>query len=90
MNALQRANLLADLEGDIEGGVSKSLEDLIGERGYDFHKLDRYTLAAIDERFFSCDKCGWTHTVDEMGETEAGDGLLCVYCEAVLDAGYIG
>lgn len=80
MNALERANLIDDLVGDIEGGVAKSLEQLIEERGYDFDTLDRHTLAAIDERFFVCDQCNWTMPVDELSETEVGDGFLCREC----------
>lgn len=80
MNALERTNLISDLEGDIEGGVAKSLEQLIEKRGYQFDRLDRHTLAAIDEMFFVCDQCDWTMPVDELSETETGDGFLCKEC----------
>ena len=88
MNALERTNLIADLEESIgDWGLSESLEAILESKGYELEKLDRHTLAAIDERFFSCDVCGWTHTVDEMGETEVGDGHMCQYCEAVAEVG---
>jgi hypothetical protein len=80
MNALERTNLLDELEMSVQGGVAESLENLIESLGYEFSMLDRHTLAAIDERFFTCDTCNHTMPVDELSETEAGDGFLCKEC----------
>lgn len=80
MNALERANLLDELETAVQGGVAESLENLIESLGYEQWRLDRHTLAAIDERFFTCDQCNHTMPVDELDETEAGEGFLCKEC----------
>lgn len=89
MNALERANLIADLEGEISDcGTPESLEVVLGKMGYKVEKLDRHTLAAIDERFFTCDQCNWTHNVNELSETEVGDGFLCKECTLGCAEGY--
>jgi hypothetical protein len=80
MNTLERANLIAELEASVKGGVAETLENLIESFGYNMEKLDRHTLAAIDERFFTCDVCNFSMPVDELSETEAGDGFLCNDC----------
>ena len=80
MNAVQRGQLLDDLQGKVQGGVAESLENLLESMGYKVEKLDRHTLAAIDEHFFCCDQCNWTMPVDDLSETEAGDGFLCKEC----------
>lgn len=81
MNALERCNLIAEMEEYVGSGCSQSLEDIIGcFYGGDIENLDRHTLASIDERFFCCDQCNWTMPVDELAETEAGDGFLCKEC----------
>ena len=82
MNALERANLIQDMEEYIGGGTSETLEHVVGcVSGIDLDKLDRHTLAAIDEHFFCCDQCNWTMPVDDLSETEAGDGFLCKECD---------
>lgn len=80
MNALERTNLIADLESIIKGGHAETLENLIESLGYDLDKLDQYTKAAVDERFFTCDDCCFSMPVDELSETEEGDGFLCKEC----------
>ena len=80
MNALERTNLIADLEESIQGGVAESLENLLESMGYEHWRLDRLTLAAIDERFFTCDQCNHTMPIDELSGHEAGDGFLCNEC----------
>lgn len=89
MNALDRANLIKDMEEYIGGGTSETLEHVFEICcGYDFYKLDRHTLAAIDEHFFTCDQCNWTMPVDELSETEADDGFLCKECALDCAEGY--
>lgn len=83
MNALERANLISDMEQYIGSGSAESLEDVVGCCGYDFDKLDRHTLAAIDCMFFCCDQCNWSMPIDRLCETEAGDGFLCRECADV-------
>lgn len=36
------------------------------------------TLVEFDQKFFTCDVCGWTCDIDEMVE---GDGQVCIECE---------
>lgn len=81
MNAVQRGQLLDDLQSRVQGGVAESLEDILYAMGINMMLLDRHTLAAIDEHFFCCDQCNWTMPVDKLSETEVGDGFLCKECE---------
>ena len=80
MNALERANLLFDLEQTIGRGRAETLENLIESMGYDLEKLDPYTKRAIDMLFFTCDQCNHTLCSADLSETEAGDGFLCKEC----------
>lgn len=88
MNAAERAEFIDTLESMIQGGVAESLENLVEKMGFDLDKLDRHTLAVIDEMFFCCDQCNWTMPVDELCETEAGDGFLCRECALDCAEGY--
>lgn len=80
MLANERAEFIDTLESMIQRGVAESLENLIEKMGFDLNKLDRITLAVIDEMFFTCDQCNHSMPVDELSETEAGDGFLCKEC----------
>lgn len=80
MNAAERAEFIDTLESMIQGGVAESLENLIESMGFNPDKLDRITLAVIDEMFFTCDQCNYTMPVDELCETGVGDGFLCREC----------
>jgi len=81
MNAIERGQLLDDLQGRVQGGVAETLQNILDVMGYEIEELDRHTLAAIDEHFFCCDQCNWTMPVDELSETESGDGFLCKECD---------
>lgn len=80
MNAVERGQLLDDLQSKVMGGVAETLQNLLDVMGFEIEELDRYTLAAIDEHFFTCDQCNHTMPVDELAETEAGDGFWCKEC----------
>lgn len=80
MNALERAILIGELREEIGEGTDKDLDWLVREKGYEPEDLDVLTRRAIEESFFTCDKCCYSLLKEEMSETEAGDGFLCKEC----------
>lgn len=73
---------IQELIDSVEGGVCKSIDELCRESlEVELEELTKEELSEIDQNIFTCDQCGWTMSVDDLGDREESDGFLCRECE---------
>lgn len=61
----------------VEGGVCKSIDELLNDIGFDLAELSKEEVEDIDDAIFTCSLCGWTMSCDERAEDDDDTCLEC-------------
>lgn len=78
-----RDELITKMSKEIDGGVCKSIEEILEELGYNKGDLSVNDLVYIDEHFFNCETCSWTMPNDDLCGIE--DLQVCLDCYGEIE-----